>query len=408
LSIETLAMSTPRTIQITYGVDQQRIKMEYASYDAWGRHRHPTTWSYTVHNPFGMGGSNDITLRGYTFHEHLHHFSLINMNGRLYDYVLGRMLSPDNYVQSPNSSQSFNRYSYCWNNPLKYTDPSGEIVWMVPIVAAAVFGTGNLLVQASNGEINSWGDGFKAFGSGALAGAAIGTGVSFGLGVPILGTALKFAGWAYAGTTTISAISGLGHGLSTGDWRRLENSAKIFAGNFYLDGNRGFGGQLLQGISRFSWELPQSTIGHGFSQLSNTFNAVNRVDYFGGATFSTNVNSNSRSGVSIGNHINIQNTVNSFDIKNDPLLMHEYGHTFDSQIFGLSYLFVIGIPSLVSAATYEQVPNEEIGVSTHDFRWYEMRANRHAKKYFGERYGVDWNSIYRRGTYETYYPTSRR
>ena len=31
-----------------------------------------------------------------------------------------------NYVQQPTSAQSFNRDSYCLNNPLKYTDPSGE------------------------------------------------------------------------------------------------------------------------------------------------------------------------------------------------------------------------------------------------------------------------------------------
>jgi len=42
--------------------------------------------------------------------------------------ILGRMLSPDNYVQAPTYTQSYNRYSYVWNNPLKYTDPSGDYV----------------------------------------------------------------------------------------------------------------------------------------------------------------------------------------------------------------------------------------------------------------------------------------
>jgi len=65
-------------------------------------------------------------------------------------------------------------------------------------------------------------------------------------------------------------------------------------------------------------------------------------------------NSNSRWGISIGNHINIQNNVNSFDMVNDPLLLHEYGHTFDSQIFGLSYLFAIGIPSASGAEWTER------------------------------------------------------
>ncbi|WP_404424970.1 RHS repeat domain-containing protein [Nibricoccus sp. IMCC34717] len=55
------------------------------------------------------------------------------MNGRIYDPMLGRMLSADVVVQFPGSLQSYNRYSYVQNNPLKYTDPSGftlyEKVW---------------------------------------------------------------------------------------------------------------------------------------------------------------------------------------------------------------------------------------------------------------------------------------
>jgi RHS repeat-associated protein len=83
-----------------------------ASYDAWGKQK-ITTNTFTCY-------------RGYTGHEHIPEFGLINMNGRMYDPVLGRFLSPDPYVQAPDFSQNFNRYSYCLNNPLKYTDPSGE------------------------------------------------------------------------------------------------------------------------------------------------------------------------------------------------------------------------------------------------------------------------------------------
>jgi RHS repeat-associated protein len=67
------------------------------------------------------------TRRGYTSHEMLDNLSLIHMNGRVYDPDIGRFLSADPFVQAPGFTQSFNRYSYAWNNPLKYTDPSGFI-----------------------------------------------------------------------------------------------------------------------------------------------------------------------------------------------------------------------------------------------------------------------------------------
>ncbi|MFV0573157.1 MAG: RHS repeat domain-containing protein, partial [Xanthomarina gelatinilytica] len=65
--------------------------------------------------------------RGFTGHEHFFEVSLIHMNGRMYDAKLRRFLSPDNFIQDPYNTQSFNRYGYVWNNPLSYNDPSGEL-----------------------------------------------------------------------------------------------------------------------------------------------------------------------------------------------------------------------------------------------------------------------------------------
>ena len=70
--------------------------------------------------------------RGYTLHEHYDEFGLINMNGRLYDPLVGRMLSPDIVIQDEQNSQAYNRYSYCFNNPLRFTDPSGYITTIPP------------------------------------------------------------------------------------------------------------------------------------------------------------------------------------------------------------------------------------------------------------------------------------
>jgi|GEM_PF-2700140 RHS repeat-associated protein len=50
---------------------------------------------------------------------------LINMRGRMYDPMLGRLLSPDPLVANSKSSQGFNRYSYVYNNPLNLVDPTG-------------------------------------------------------------------------------------------------------------------------------------------------------------------------------------------------------------------------------------------------------------------------------------------
>jgi RHS repeat-associated protein len=63
--------------------------------------------------------------RGFTGHEHLDNLRLIHMNGRVYDYKLGRFLSVDPVISSPSNSQSINPYSYVGNNPLSGTDPTG-------------------------------------------------------------------------------------------------------------------------------------------------------------------------------------------------------------------------------------------------------------------------------------------
>lgn len=137
-------------------IDENGAKVFDASYDAWGRQ------TVTL-NTIGLH-------RGYTGHEMLPEFDIINMNGRLYDPILGRFFSPDNYVQMPDNSQNFNRYSYCLNNPLKYTDPSGEIFGIddaiVIIVGAAIIG-GVTNLAANWDNSNGFWQCFTAFGVGA-------------------------------------------------------------------------------------------------------------------------------------------------------------------------------------------------------------------------------------------------
>ncbi|MCD9610692.1 hypothetical protein LVK02_06885 [Tenacibaculum maritimum] len=125
--------------------------------------------------------------------------ALIHMNGRMYDAKLGHFLSPDNFIQEPFSTQSFNRFGYVWNNPLKFTDPSGEIFWSV-VIGAYLGG-----VQA-NGSYNpfEW-KGNASTLLGVLGGAIIG-GISGGVGAyaaaklaPLITTAGGFLGGAVSG-----------------------------------------------------------------------------------------------------------------------------------------------------------------------------------------------------------------
>ncbi len=99
--------------------DAQGNLLEEYSYDAWGLRRDPVTLEVFVPDP------QTESDYGFTGHEHLDAFKLINMNGRMYDPVIARFLSPDPVLQFPHYTQGLNPYSYTLNNPLRFTDPSG-------------------------------------------------------------------------------------------------------------------------------------------------------------------------------------------------------------------------------------------------------------------------------------------
>ena len=289
--------------------DDNGQKVFNSTYDAWGRQ--------TV-------TKNDISFhRGYCGHEMLPDFGLINMNGRVYDPLLGRFLSPDPYVQDPLNPQCYNRYSYCLNNPVKYTDPSGEL---------------------SLKKIKK---------------------ISKRIGKEIWNGVKDFVRDPFTYTYHVA-----------------KNEIKLSYGLL-------FKGNKRQILSRFTFELFQTSLGILYSEYRIGLGQVDHIGYFDGATYVMGYG-DSQWGVTIGSIINIQakewpqNENGRFDPTRNMLYMHEYGHYLQSQMMGPFYLFEVGLPSLGSAMK----ASVENGISSHDRKWYEINANRLAKRYFEEKYGV--------------------
>ena len=223
--------------------------------------------------------------RGFTGHEHLYSFGLVNMNGRVYDPVTSTFLSVDNYVQDPSYTQNFNRYAYCLNNPLKYTDPDGE--WAHLLIGALIGGIVN--VATNLGHIDTFGEGLAYFGIGAAAGvigAATG-GAAAGamkLGGFVSGAVSSAAGGASSGFITGSGNAWMqganfGQGLKAG-----AIAAGIGAGSGAL-----FGG-LTRGIVDYRkgynfWdgtkidEFIDGTISTKWDDITDQYNSNQKAEY---------------------------------------------------------------------------------------------------------------------------------
>jgi RHS repeat-associated protein len=87
-------------------------------HEPFGQRRHDLAVAY----PAALASASTV---GFTGHEADDEFGLINMRGRIYDPRTTRFLTPDPLAQSPLFSQSLNLYSYVYNNPINFTDPTG-------------------------------------------------------------------------------------------------------------------------------------------------------------------------------------------------------------------------------------------------------------------------------------------
>ena len=243
-------------------------------YDAWGQQETEKT-------------SDAVTFyRGYGGHEMLPEFGLINMNGRLYDPALGRFLSPDNYVQLPDFSQSFNRYSYCLNNPLKYTDPSGELAWFVPVIAGAIIGAyAGASIQSGTAAFWNWNsNAWKGAITGGIIGATIGYGVS---------SALASSGGVTGLTTTINGTEVVAK--SAGITSSILNSGSINIAYNVITGGNGDGAWKagIVGLATGAWAITGGFgMAKGFGTTSRLGKLAGKLGYQMIGTASQSVGNN--------------------------------------------------------------------------------------------------------------------
>jgi len=241
--------------------DNTGLVVAEQNFDAWGRYRNVNTWQY---EPQGYTPPAPFYNRGYTGHEHLPEHYLINMNGRMYDPIMGRMLSPDNYVPDPWHTQGYNRYSYANNNPLSFVDPDGNNPIVVAMIVGAIFGAYSGGVTANNGQLNPFKWNWNANTFGYMFGGAVVGGLSAltGIGVATsLGTTLQIptAGLIASGVGGMSAglIGGFGFSALNGADPILgafRSAITGFIGNSfsaYISGGVGafVGGMVSGGLS---------------------------------------------------------------------------------------------------------------------------------------------------------------
>lgn len=292
---------------ITHVANADGTLKQELSYDAWGRLRDPETQVV-----YAVGTEPDLFLgRGYTGHEHLAWYGLINMNARLYDATLGRFLSPDPYVQMPDCTQNFNRYSYCLNNPLKYNDETGEFFFFTILNAVKDFFVNTF------GKV--WTQGFNA--------------------------------WS-----------------NSSNWHSTVMAFKIDMGLFK--------GNFKQIISRFTWEYPQTFLGHIAGSIQNTCYGVKSVSYYDGAT-AIEYYKEDWGAFTLGSFINGERGLQADP--NNSLFQHEYGHYLQSQEMGWAYIPRVAIPSLMSAKKDDNKDD-----NNHDYQPFEQDANRRAFLYFNK------------------------
>lgn len=256
-----------------------------------------------------------------------------------------------------------------------------------PLLCALIFALGNLMSQFIHKKRTGGKVSYFQCMHASIAGSLIGITYDVVYRTGYVNEVLFYLTTMVSVVMVMSILSGLIHlGLDNRS-KRFNHFILILAGLFNSGGNSSFS-NIFQLYSRFSLEILQTILGYVLVQLFNIIGKVNDVIPICGATFCFYFHdSEQKHGVSIGPFIYISTKHGKISFRSDPLLLHEYGHQMQSRKWGILYLFVIGIPSLLSALRSKPLSN---GLSTHDLKWYELQANQFAAEFRKQYFAADW------------------
>ncbi|MDD4928801.1 MAG: hypothetical protein PHP85_05935 [Gallionella sp.] len=225
-----------------------KYAVRYLSYDVWGKKR----FADGVPDTTGTLNNPDM-YHGFTGHEMLDSVGLIHMNGRLYDPVTGRFVSADFLIPDAADLQHYNRYSYVGNNPLSFTDASGQCPICIWAIAAAVVGraTGVIDTQTARGIIGIaagvWLGGAGGLLNGSFGGAVATGGIAGGIA----------SGWNGVGPGMLSAglfygAGSLTRGIPAGDFGKVMAHAVAGCVGASATGGDCGSGALSAGFAEFA------------------------------------------------------------------------------------------------------------------------------------------------------------
>ncbi len=110
-----------------YYVLKDRLGSAYATTDASGNV--VGEMRYYAFGETRLSTGNMFTDRLYTGQRQIAELGIYHYNARFYSPKLGRFLSADSIMSGMANPQNLNRFSYVANNPLRYTDPTGHMMW---------------------------------------------------------------------------------------------------------------------------------------------------------------------------------------------------------------------------------------------------------------------------------------